>query len=87
MVEKVTFRIEKSFEGVKSQIVEVYGSGTTCDYPFTVGTRYLVYGWLGADGTIRTALCTRTAPLNQAAVDLKFLWSLKARRQKHDPTD
>ena len=79
-VQKVTFRVEESFEGIKAQMAEVYGSGTTCDYHFTFGSRYLVYGWLGQDGKIRTAKCTRTAPLNEAQQDLKFLRSLKKQR-------
>lgn len=74
-VQKVTFRVEESFEGMKTQTAEVYGSGTTCDYHFTLGSRYLVYGWLGHDGTIRTAIGTRT--VNEAKEDLKFLRSLK----------
>ena len=53
-VQKVTFRIEEPFEGIITATVEVYGSGTTCDYHFTVGTRYLVYGWIGEDGKVRT---------------------------------
>jgi len=76
-VQKVTFRAEESFEGIKTQHVDVYGSGTSCDYHFSVGTRYLVYGWLGEDGKIRTA--ARTAPLSEANKDLKFLRSLKTR--------
>jgi hypothetical protein len=79
-VRRATFHIEEAFEGIKTQTIEVYGSGTTCDYHFAVGTRYLVYGWLGVDGKIRSGLCTRTAPATEAAEDLKFLHALKRRR-------
>ena len=79
-VQKVTFRVDESFEGIKTQMAEVYGSGTTCDYQFTPGSRYLVYGWLDLDGKIRTAKCTRTVPFNEAQRDLKFLRSVKKQR-------
>jgi hypothetical protein len=73
-VQKVTFRVEESFEGINTSTVDVYGSGTTCDYHFTVGSRYLVYGWTGEDQRLRTA--NRTRPLSDADADLKFLRSL-----------
>lgn len=80
-VEKVVFRAEEPFEGIKTEYVEVYGSGTTCDYHLSAGTRYLVYGWLGEDGKIRTAKCTRTGPLSEVDKDLRFLRSRKSRRR------
>lgn len=80
-VQKVTFRVEEPFDGIKNEVVEVYGSGTTSDYTFTVGTRYLVYAWLGEDGKIRTDKCTRTAPLSEAEDDLIFLRALQKRPQ------
>ena len=78
-VEKAVFRAEEAFEGIRTEYVEVYGSGTTCDYHFSVGTRYLVYGWLGEDGKIRTA--ARTAPLSEVDKDLRFLRSRKSRKR------
>ena len=78
-IQKVTFSVEESFEGVKTHEVEVYGFGTTCDYHFVAGQKYLVYGWLGLDGKIRTSICTRTAPLSGATDDRNFLRSLKSR--------
>lgn len=41
-VQKVTFRVEESFEDTPDKIVDVYGSGTTNDLRFKVGIRYLV---------------------------------------------
>lgn len=76
-VQKVTFQVEESFDGIKSHAVEVYSSGTTCDYIFAVGSRYLVYGWIGEDRKMRTANCTRTRLSSEAKQDLKFLRSLK----------
>ena len=73
-VQKVTFRVEEPFEGINTPTVQVYGSGTTCDFYFTPGSRYLVYGWIGEDQQLRTA--NRTRPLSEADGDLKFLRSL-----------
>ena len=75
-VQKVTFRVEEPFESTPGKTVDVYGSGTTNDLRFKVGIRYLVYGFRGKDGKIRTGKCTRTAPVSEAAEDLSFLRSL-----------
>jgi hypothetical protein len=75
-VQKVTFRVEESFEDTPGKTVDVYGSGTTNDLRFKVGIRYLVYGFRGKDGKIRTGKCTRTAPVSEATQDLGFLRSL-----------
>jgi hypothetical protein len=78
-VQKVTFRVEEPFESTPGKTVDVYGSGTTNDLRFKVGIRYLVYGFRGKDGKIRTGKCTRTAPVSEAAEDLSFLRSLPNR--------
>jgi len=78
-VQKTQFRVEEPFEDIPAEFVDVYGSGTTCDYHFRAGARYLVYGFRESDGKIRTGKCTRTAPLSEATEDLKFLRSLPTR--------
>jgi hypothetical protein len=78
-VQKVTFRVEEPFESTPGGTVDVFGSGTTNDLRFKVGIRYLVYGFRGKDGKIRTGKCTRTAPVSEAAEDLSFLRSLPTR--------
>lgn len=78
-VQKVTFSIEEPFESAPGKTGDVYGSGTTNDFRFKVGTRYLVYGFRDKDGKIRTGQCTRTAPVSEAAEDLSFLRSLPTR--------
>jgi hypothetical protein len=78
-VQKVTFRVEEPFESTTSKTVDVYGSGTTNDFHFKVGVRYLVYGFRDNDGKIRTGKCTRTAPVSEATEDLSFLRSLPTR--------
>jgi len=78
-VQKVRLHVEEALEDMPDAFVDVYGFGTTNDYQFKVGTRYLVYGWRGKDGKIRTQKCTRTAPLSEATDDLRFLRSLPTR--------
>jgi hypothetical protein len=78
-VQKVTFRVEEPFESTLGSTVDVYGSGTTNDLRFKTGIRYLVYGFRGKDGKIRTSKCTRTAPVSEAAEDLRFLRALPTR--------
>jgi len=53
-VQKVTFKVEEPFESPPGETVDVYGSGTTNDLRFQVGVRYLIYGFRGKDGKIRT---------------------------------
>jgi hypothetical protein len=74
--QKVTFNVEEPFDGVSKKTATVYGEGTTNDFHFKLGERYLVYGWRERDGKIRTAKCTRTAPVSEAAEDIRFLRSL-----------
>jgi len=79
-VQKVTFNVEEVFDGAPTKIETVYGEGTTNDFDFKVGEKYLVYGWREKDGKIRTARCTRTSIVSQAEEDLQFLRSLPTRR-------
>jgi len=75
-VQKVTFSVEEPFDGAPKKTETVYGEGTTNDFHFKLGERYLVYGWRDKDGKIRTTRCTRTAAVNEAAGDIRFLRSL-----------
>ena len=75
-VQKVTFKVEESFEDIPGSAVTIYGRGTVNDFHFEVGVRYLVYGWREKDGRVRTEKCTRTAPLVEAADDIRFLRAL-----------
>jgi hypothetical protein len=62
-VEKATFRVEERFEAVSESTVDVYGFGTTNDFSFDVGSRYLVYAVREKDGKLRTSKCTRSAAI------------------------
>jgi hypothetical protein len=48
------------------------GSSASCGFEFQPGTDYLVYAY-DQDGQLATGLCTRTAPLADAALDIAEL--------------
>jgi hypothetical protein len=75
-VQKVVFNVEESFEGTSEKTETVFGEGTTNDFRFQLGGRYLVYGFRDKDGKIRTGKCMRTAPVSEAEEDIRFLRSL-----------
>jgi hypothetical protein len=50
-----------------------YGVGGSCDYGFQQGVRYLVHANRRADSTWSVFLCGGTAPIEQAAGDLKYI--------------
>ena len=69
----VTFQVNKMWKGAKSETVAVKTNnrGKACGFPFTRGERYLVYAY--DDGSLRTSICTRTAPAGYAGDDIKRL--------------
>lgn len=75
-VQKVRFNVEETFDGAPAKTETVYGEGTTNDFHFSVGEKYLVYGWREKNGKIRTARCTRTSVLSHAKEDIEFPRSL-----------
>jgi hypothetical protein len=75
-VQGVTFRVEEPFDGTPGTTEVVYGEGIVYDLHFKVGDRYLVTGSRGKDGKIRTSRCTGTAPVSEAAEDIRFWRSL-----------
>jgi hypothetical protein len=78
----VKFSVLQPFSGVEGAEVEVttgHGGGD-CGYNFVKGETYLVYAYGGRDGKpLSASICSRTAPLTQAAEDLEFLRALGAR--------
>jgi hypothetical protein len=67
------FKVEEIFRGASVKEVEVSGDGTTCDYSFKQGERYLVYAYQSPDGkTLHTTMCSGTAPLSEATDDLTY---------------
>lgn len=70
----VTFDLIESWKGPSDAqlTLRTSGSSASCGYEFVAGERYLVYGVI-TDGQLSTNLCTRTAQLDAAAVDLAEL--------------
>lgn len=67
------FRVEEAFRGVAGDAVETFEEGTSCDYHFKPGGRYLVYGARDPrDGRVRVHSCSATKELERAASDLEF---------------
>lgn len=68
------FKVEEAFRGVAGAELEVYGGGSTCDYHFKQGERYLVYASQEEGGTtLYTNLCSGTAPLSKSQAGLDYL--------------
>lgn len=76
---KYTIAVLEVWKGELADTVAVRtprGSGM-CEYPFEIGTQYLIYADTRADtGCLRTNLCTRTKPLKHADEDIARLKSL-----------
>lgn len=65
--QQTRFNVEKSFIGVTEQEIEVSGGGTTCDFDFTEGGRYLVFAERSSDGrTLFTSFCMGTTSEKEA---------------------
>ncbi len=72
--QRARFRVEESFRGPASSVVEIVGRGIggSCAYAFVHGTRYLVFARRARDGTWSAMFCDPTAPLDQAAEGLAY---------------
>ena len=73
----VTFEAERAWKGVDAPVVKVRTAqdSAACGYAFTTGEKYLVYAYKGDDGSLSTGLCSRTAPLSDAASDVAAIGS------------
>lgn len=66
-------RIDESFLGAQGVEMDVYGSGTNCDFHFKVGQSYLVYAYFNSARQLwQTNICTRTRPEAEAKEDLLY---------------
>lgn len=70
----VTFDVDQFWKGPDGPQLTLHtpASSASCGYEFVPGEEYLVYGF-AQDGQLSTGLCTRTAPLANAADDLAAL--------------
>ena len=77
--ERVSFDVERALRGVEGREVEIVNRGTSCDFGFKPGVKYLVYAYRNpTDGGLSTYYCSRTAELSKAAADLSYINKLAA---------
>jgi len=59
---RYTFRVEEVFAGVKTAVIDILsGRGNSdCSVRFQLGEKYLVDGWRGDTGLVRTSICSKT---------------------------
>ena len=71
----VTFDVEQFWKGPEGPqlTLSTPSSSASCGVEFVQGEKYLVYGSFAEDGQLNTNLCTRTAPIANAADDLAAL--------------
>lgn len=80
--ETISFNIEKSFKGVTGTVVELTETGTSCDYSFEQGEKYLVYAYRHEEtNTLYSHYCTRTKEFSKAGAELDYLNSLGQKPQ------
>ena len=72
---EITFRVERVWKGDANPEIKVHtaGSSAACGYSFVKGTKYLVYAVHDDADPMRVSLCSRTARLDDAKEDLRFL--------------
>ncbi len=68
----------KIWKGNRSAVGEIYTGANVavCGYDFQVGETYVIYAYKGEAGRLVAGLCERTAPVDAAVEDLKYLQSL-----------
>jgi hypothetical protein len=67
-------KVEETFGQTLTEVVQVYGQGTTCDLEFKPGERYLVYAYQDPNTkTLSTNICSGTAPLADRTDHLTYL--------------
>jgi len=68
------FKVEEAFLGLRVAQIEILGQGTTCDFPFKSGERYLVFASKDPKtGTFHTNICSGTAPVAESDESLAYL--------------
>ncbi len=68
---RVLFEVVQSFRGADHEQVEVVTEGTSaaCGVSFEPDRSYLVFAQGAPDGGLRTSLCSRTRPMEEADAD------------------
>jgi hypothetical protein len=70
----VTFSVVEAFRGITASqaVVRTPSGGGSCGYPFKQGHEYFVDAEILEGGVLRTGICSRTAPVSDAAIDIAF---------------
>ncbi len=74
---RVLFEVVQSFRGADHEQVEVVTAGTSaaCGVSFEPDRSYLVFAQDAPEGGLRTGLCSRTRPMEEAGADRAALGS------------
>ncbi len=76
--QRITFEVEESWKGVYEEQIVIQGDGSSCDFRFQEGERYLVYaigGRRSGEMRLSTSVCQGTRALDSpfAGEDLRAL--------------
>jgi hypothetical protein len=66
------FKVDEYWKGLSTEEIIIIGDGSSCEYPFTVGEKYLVYAYISKD-VLTTGACIGNTKLVDAAEELKIL--------------
>jgi len=69
---RTTIKVERWWKGELSEEIVLVGDGSSCDYYFTLGEKYLVFAY-EREGRLKTGSCSRNVTLDKAAVQLRVL--------------
>lgn len=71
----VTFKVSRSYRGVRPEHVQVETGlgGGDCGFGFGIGGQYLVYAYKGESGRLSTGICTATDLLEESQTNLAYL--------------
>jgi hypothetical protein len=72
----VTFQVVEPFIGVPEKVVTVTSGGDLCGFPFSKGSKYLVYGRRLPSGEVYVSISSSTKWAKDASDDLKYLRGL-----------
>jgi hypothetical protein len=80
MLEKAEITVDQNFKGMNTKTAYTYNYGTSCDFRFKPGDKFLFYGNLfeKEKDHFGTNFCTLTTRYDEKLIDLDFLNSLKS---------
>jgi hypothetical protein len=72
---RITLRTQRVYKGPNHATIVVHtgSGGGDCGYPLQPNQRYLVYAYGESADDLGIGICSRTAPLENAGADLRFL--------------